>query len=154
MMSQATITSDNALLEMLRVRGSLGVSEISESLEVTPTAVRQRLARMMANGLIDREAVRAGRGRPKHRYLLTQKGLRLTGSNFADLAIALWREIRSIEDRELRRTLLTRVVKALAEGYAHQLRGRRPPNEWNRSLGFSGNGRCPLRFTSGTICRC
>jgi len=78
----------------------------------------------MAQGLIEREAVRAGRGRPKHRYDLTQKGRRLAGSNFTDLALALWREVRAIKDPQTRRELVARVVKALAEGYARQIDGQ------------------------------
>lgn len=122
-MSQVAATAEDALLEMLRIRGPLGVTEMAQELEVTPTAVRQRLARMMASGLVEREAVRAGRGRPSHRYYLTQKGLRLTGSNFADLALALWREVRLIEDREVRQALLMRVIKTLAADYARHIEG-------------------------------
>ena len=123
-MSTAVVNSDADLLELLRVTGPLDVSEMASAIEVTPTAVRQRLGRMMAQGLIDRDAVRIGRGRPKHRYRLTNKGLDLTGSNFPDLAMALWREINSVVNPDLRRELLRRVAKALARGYAGQIHGR------------------------------
>jgi predicted ArsR family transcriptional regulator len=96
---------------------------MAHSIEVTPTAVRQRLGRMMAQGLIEREAVRAGRGRPKHRYRLTDKGLGLTGSNFTDLAMTLWREINAVVNPALRRELLRRVARALARGYAERVKG-------------------------------
>jgi len=122
-MSTATPASDADLLEMLRPRGSMSVSEMADALDVTPTAVRQRLGRLMAEGLLEREAVRAGRGRPKHRYHLSAKGLRVTGSNFTDLAVALWREIGAIEDAGLRRTLLRRVVHSMARAYARQIEG-------------------------------
>jgi predicted ArsR family transcriptional regulator len=97
---------------------------MSREVEVTPTAIRQRLARLLALGLVEREPIRHGRGRPKHRYQLTQKGLRLTGSNFTDLALALWREISQIEDYEVRRTVLRRVIRSLANAYAHEVHGR------------------------------
>jgi predicted ArsR family transcriptional regulator len=96
---------------------------MADAAEVTPTAIRQRLTRLMAQGFIEREAVRIGRGRPRHRYRLTQKGLRLTGSNFTDLALALWREIGSIEDLGLRRELISRVIRAMASGYLRQIEG-------------------------------
>lgn len=123
-MSTLAPTSDVDLLGLLRAAGPLDVSQMAAKIEVTPTAVRQRLARLMAQGLIDRQPIRAGRGRPRHRYHLTRKGLRLTGSNFTDLALALWKEIRAIQDPELRRRLVSRVAKALARGYADQVRGR------------------------------
>jgi predicted ArsR family transcriptional regulator len=117
-------TSDTDLLELLRTRGPLGVSDLAVEIEVTPTAVRQRLTRLLTQGLVEREAIRNGRGRPRHRYRLTQKGLRLTGSNFADLAVVLWREMASIEDYEVRRNVLRRVVKALVDSYATQIDGK------------------------------
>ena len=43
------------------------------------------------------------------------KGLRLTGSNFTDLALALWSQLNTIADDEIRSELVGRVVKALAE---------------------------------------
>jgi len=101
----------------------MGVGELSRETAVTPTAVRQRLTRLLAHGLIERDLVRHGRGRPRHRYRLTQKGLRQTGSNFADLALALWREVSAIEDYEVRRAVLRRVVKTLAESYARHIEG-------------------------------
>ena len=94
--------------------------------KLRPTAVRQRLTRLMDQSMIQREAIRAGRGRPKHRYSLTDKGLRQTGSNFTDLALALWREIRTIGDENLSRDVLRRISRALAAGYASQIQGNTP----------------------------
>lgn len=123
----STVTSpstDNDVLELLRACGPLGVAELAREIDVTPTAVRQRLARLLAQGLVERQPVRNGRGRPKHRYRLTQKGLRYTGSNFADLALALWREVSKLEDYEVRRTVLRRVLQSLFDRYASQIQGR------------------------------
>jgi DeoR family suf operon transcriptional repressor len=123
-MSTVAPTTDADLLEMLRSSGAMDVTEMADVIEVTPTAVRQRLSRLLAQGLIEREAVRAGRGRPRHRYQLSDKGMRLTGSNFTDLAMVLWRELGSIPDAEVRRSILLKVSKALAEEYARQIDGR------------------------------
>jgi DeoR family transcriptional regulator, suf operon transcriptional repressor len=126
--------SDADLLDLLRITGSLRITEMAEALEVTATAVRQRLIRLMGQGMIQREPIRAGRGRPLHKYWLTDKGLRQTGSNFTDLAVVLWREVRSIPDGELRRDMLKRIARALAAGYTDQIQGDTPA-ERMRSLG-------------------
>ncbi len=123
-MNSTAENSDQTLLDLLRRNGSLGVADLAESLEVTATAVRQRLTRLMAEGLVQRELARAGRGRPKHRYSLTTKGLRSSGTNYADLATALWREIRGIREPEVRVGLLQRLVTTLSSGYASQIRGQ------------------------------
>jgi predicted ArsR family transcriptional regulator len=85
--------------------------------------VRQRLVRLMAQGLILRQLARAPRGRPSHRYELTEKGRRQTGANFVDLALALWKEVRAIEDTEVRRGLLQRIAKTMAAMYGDQVSG-------------------------------
>ena len=122
-MSVEAPTSDSGLLDLLRIAGPLGVAELSHAMEVTPTAVRQRLVRLMSQEAIQREAVRRGRGRPKHRYWLTEKGVRLTGSNFPDLAMALWTEVQEIGDSAIRKEALRRIARALATGYAEQVQG-------------------------------
>jgi DeoR family suf operon transcriptional repressor len=122
-MPEEIVSSDNAILDLLRKLDSLTVSELAESLKVTATAVRQRLNRLMAQGFIDRKALHAGRGRPSHRYALTSEGRRKTGSNFSDLAMALWQEIRSIEDPDVRRGLLQRISRRMVDSYADQIEG-------------------------------
>lgn len=119
-------SSDVAILDMLRRVESLGVPEMAEAMGVTATAVRQRLNRLMGQGLIERTAKRnesASRGRPGHVYSLTQRGRRKTGANFADLAFALWKEIRAIKDVEVRRGLLSRLATTLASMYGDQVTG-------------------------------
>jgi predicted ArsR family transcriptional regulator len=122
-MDQVTESSDVGILDLLRKAGPLGVAQLAAAMQVTATAVRQRLVRMMAQGLVDRQLARAGRGRPSHRYGLTDKGRRQTGANFVDLALALWKEIRAIEDPEVRRGLLQRIAKTMAGMYGDQVSG-------------------------------
>jgi len=122
-MNPEIVPSDVAILDLLRKRETLTVAELASLMEVTATAVRQRLTRLMAQGYVDRVAERAARGRPSYRYILTGDGRRKTGSNFADLAVALWQEIREIKDLEVRRGLLQRISKRLVEMYGDQIRG-------------------------------
>lgn len=119
-------SSDVAILDMLRRVDGLTVPQLSEAMGVTATAVRQRLTRLMGQGLIERHIHRDGestRGRPSHEYSLTEQGRRKTGANFADLAIALWREIRNIQDVDVRRGLIQRLAKTLAEMYGDRIGG-------------------------------
>lgn len=111
--------TDEPVVELLRGDVALGVTELSEALGVTATAVRQRLVRLMEAGVVVRQqsepAGPAGRGRPAHVYRLSEAGRRLGGDNFRDLAMVLWREVRSIEEPTFRRGLLTRIGRSLAE---------------------------------------
>ena len=143
-MSTAIPTADANLLNLLRALGPMDVAAMSGEFDVTPTAVRQRLTRLLGRGLVRREPVRNGRGRPKHRYQLTQKGLRLTGSNCADLALALLARIGSIEDFEVRRTVLRRVVKALAANYGQEIQGRTLLERMRSLAGLLAERRVPF----------
>jgi DeoR family transcriptional regulator, suf operon transcriptional repressor len=125
-MSIESPTSDSDFLDLLRAIGPLSVAELAVAMEVTPTAVRQRLIRMMGQGVLQRDVHRKGRGRPQHRYSLTDKGLRLTGSNFTDLAMTLWSEIRSVDNPEFRREMLRRIAHAMASKYSKQMEGNTP----------------------------
>ena len=62
----------------------------------------------------------------RHNYSLTEKGLRMTGSNFTDLAMTLSREVSTVANGNVRRDVLRRVAKALAAGYAGEIRGETP----------------------------
>ncbi len=77
----------------------------------------------MAQGLIQRQASPAGRGRPSHAYSLTDLGRREAGHNFVDLALVLWQEVRAIPDLAVRRGLLQRIAKQMAGLYADRIGG-------------------------------
>jgi DeoR family transcriptional regulator, suf operon transcriptional repressor len=153
-MAMHTETSDVGLIALLRERGALGVSELTAAMNVTATAVRQRLTRLMNQGLIQRETTKPPRGRPSHRYSLTEKGRRQTNSNFADLTVALWREVRSIKNPEIRNGMLQRLAKTLAEVYRSKIQGRNTAErmhdisalmaERNVSFAVERNGSLPV----------
>ena len=114
---------DRDLVEYVRREGSVTISQMVEFAGVTATAIRQRLTRLMEQGLLQRVSEPAGRGRPTHRYSLTPAGIRTSGNNFEDLAGVLWSEIRAVKDLDVRYGLLRRIVDRLAEIYREQLRG-------------------------------
>src|SRR3954464_6535827 len=106
-----TESSDKAMLDVLRRNGAVTISVLVAEMGVTATAVRQRLQRLMNDGLIERQAENKGRGRPNHRYSLTEKGERSAGTNFADMADVLWGQLKSVENPHIRR----RFFEAYAE---------------------------------------
>jgi predicted ArsR family transcriptional regulator len=56
-------------------------------------------------------------------------GLQRTDSNFLDLALTLWEEIRQSSDQELRREALRRIARALASVYADQSQDKMPAEQ-------------------------
>jgi DeoR family suf operon transcriptional repressor len=120
---QATPESDRAIVDFLRRKGEATIGDLVELLGVTATAVRQRLTRLMEQGLVERQAEAAGRGRPMHRYSLTEAGAKSGGNSYDQLAQVLWDEVRAIKDPEVRQGLLRRVSGRLAELYRGQVGG-------------------------------
>lgn len=110
-------TADHAFLQTLRRHGPSTIAELCDVLQVTATAVRQRLSRLQTAGLIGREMVRAGRGRPFHRYLVTETGLQLLGDNYRELALLLWEAVHESLDATARERVLTSVAQGMASRY-------------------------------------
>lgn len=125
---------DRDLLLAMRGGELMGIGELTERLQVTATAVRQRIERLLERGLLDREKVVAGRGRPTYQYRITDEGRRVNGADSTDLAEAMWRELLSIEDPELRGRMLRSVATRLGREYASQLDEDAPLEERMRVL--------------------
>lgn len=122
-MNSTSELSDRTIVDYLRRHAGATVSDLVEMAGVTATAVRQRLTRLMENGLVAREATVAGRGRPMHRYSLTPAGVRSGGTNYDLLAQVLWEEVREVRDPEVRQGLLKRISQRLAETYRAEMHG-------------------------------
>ncbi len=112
---------DRQLLLALRMGEAVGIGELTDSLGVTATAVRQRVERLLEQGLIEREKLVAGRGRPTFRYRLTSAGHQRTGTNPVELVDAMWREIVALPDDAVRRRLLESVAGRLGQRFAEEL---------------------------------
>lgn len=115
--------TDAAVVELLRVDSALEIGDLAQALGVTATAIRQRLDRLMRSGLVERTTVARPRGRPAHAYSLTAEGRRCGGENFRDLALVLWREVRSVREPSVRQGLLSRIGSAMAAMYRPEVSG-------------------------------
>lgn len=115
--------TDQSLVDYLRRHRGSTITDLVAFSGVTATAVRQRLNRLMGQGLVEREVERAGRGRPMHRYSLSEAGERSSGDNYAELVTALWSEMRAIADPDVRSGLVRRVAGRLADVYRDRIDG-------------------------------
>jgi predicted ArsR family transcriptional regulator len=124
-------SSDRPLLDLIRRSGPMPIAQMVAELKVTPTAVRNRLSRLVASGLVERKPEHGGRGRPRHVYVASAEAHKRLGQNYADLAVVLWEELmNSVPDRKLRRFLFGRITEKLAELYRAQIHGA----DWQQRL--------------------
>jgi DeoR family transcriptional regulator, suf operon transcriptional repressor len=151
-MAGQTETSDKMLLDCLRRRGPARIADLVAEMGVTATAVRQRIGRLMDNGLITRQTERLSRGRPNHRYALTEKGEQETGTNFNDLAIILWEEVKSVADPEMRRGLLKRIADRFVVRYRDGVQGATTSERMDSVARLMGEREIPFEVnTTGEL---
>ena len=120
-MTESISQSDREFLQQLQELGAATIPRICEVHGVTTTAVRQRLTRLQAAGLITRETVRAHRGRPHHEYRVTISGKKLLGDNYTELATVLWNQLNELSDVALKRQIVEQVRKALIHKYGRDV---------------------------------
>lgn len=112
---------DRELLVVMRTGDAFGVEGLTQALGVTATAIRQRIERLLGDGMIEREKVVGGRGRPTFQYRITSCGHQAAGANPSGLTNAMWRSILEIDDPELRSAMLGAVASKLGQHYADSL---------------------------------
>ena len=84
------------VLMTLKTRGPQSVAVIAKALDVTAEAVRQQMARLHADGLVDSESRSAGRGRPTQIWFLTAAGQRRFPDTHADMTVQMINAVRQV----------------------------------------------------------
>jgi predicted ArsR family transcriptional regulator len=115
------------VLSILQRQGAVTIKDLEASLGVTATAVRQQIVGLLADGYIQQEVVRAGRGRPRHVYSLTPKGRSLFPHHYDEFTNSLLREILISEGSGKVQELLGRMGRRMAAQYEGQLAGLTSP---------------------------
>jgi predicted ArsR family transcriptional regulator len=121
----AMLTTRQRLLQMLRLGGPLTAAEMSRSLGIGNTAVRQHVDRLQAQGWIEVVGLRRGGGRPGRVFALTPQADAHFPQGYDRLALELLDALSSLPDGSV---LLRRVLAARREGwnerYGPQLAGK------------------------------
>ncbi len=108
---------DQLVLELLRKEPGLTVTDLTDRLEVTATAVRQRLDRLEELCLIERQKCSTSRGRPVYQYTLSALGLRRVGVDYMEFAVAMWDVIQKYPDKLVRQNLLDAISQKMGHMY-------------------------------------
>lgn len=152
----ATSAAGMKIVKLLIGQPAKTVAELTEEADVTRTAVTEQLNELVAAGLVERSTERlSGRGRPRYVYQATEASLLLLFSESQRLLVpAIWEAIVRIGGAELKRKVLRRVSRTLAESYKSRIKGRTPSRrlrQLGKLLGEEGvlvdvieNGRRPV----------
>lgn len=116
-------TAVGRVLDVLLRQGSMTVKDIQDALDMSSTAIRQHLTRLLGEGLVTSHEERRGVGRPVKVYTLTNRARALTGCHCDYLAVTLLEEMVLLEGPEKMRVLLERVSRRLANLYEQEVSG-------------------------------
>ena len=120
-----TPSPDDRILHLLKTKGPATAAALARRLSVTPAAVRQQLATLLAGGLVAFEDHAGQVGRPKRVWRTTRAADARFPDSHAELAVGLVSSLReALGERALARVIAER-TRAQAEAYARLL----PPAE-------------------------
>lgn len=108
-----------AILGLLKRRGEARADELAAQLGITPSAVRQHLSGLVANGFVAHRPVKGGPGRPKHVFHLTAAAESFFPKAYPELTNEL---LAYVEDEDP--ALLARVFERRRDRRIDQARAR------------------------------
>ena len=82
-------TTRRAILLTIKKRGEARAEDLATALAITPSAIRQHLTALLAEGLVAIREQRGGAGRPKHVYSVTAAAEALFPKTYGELTCEL-----------------------------------------------------------------
>ncbi|QDS38254.1 helix-turn-helix transcriptional regulator [Brevibacillus brevis] len=122
MTNEGTSTRDQ-ILHMLKVKGSLPVSDMAVELGITEMAVRRHLNTLERDNLIKSTLVRQAMGRPTNVYSLSQEADELFPRNYSHLTLDFLQDIKEIDGLSKIEMLFRRRENRLEETYRSHMQG-------------------------------
>jgi predicted ArsR family transcriptional regulator len=128
-------TTKSAILTHLKRSGGSSIGELASGIGVTKMTVRQHLAVLERDGLVQSRQVRRATGRPHLMYSLTDRGDetfpkrydRLAGLLLEEVALLGAEEIAGLTPSEKKGLLFEKMAGRLQSRYESRLRGRGLP---------------------------
>ncbi len=124
--SQLMNSPAGQVLIYLQRRGPATIKELEKALGVTANAVRQQLSNLLADGHIEQQVERVGRGRPRYVYSLTAEGRALFPHHYDEFTNSLLHELLQTEGPQKVANLLGGMSRRLSEQYARQIVSQAP----------------------------
>lgn len=112
------------ILQLLKMRCSMTVSQLTEALHISAMGVRQHLAILQDEGLVGYESRKQGRGRPHHLYMLTDEANNLFPTTYANFAVGLMQEVAKFNGPGFINKVFRSRMKSQLETYQQRLSGK------------------------------
>jgi predicted ArsR family transcriptional regulator len=140
-----------AILDLLKIHGPTNAPALAKLRGVNLTAVRQQLAALRREGLVEIRVAKRRVGRPTHLFALTEKGDARFPQAYGPLALSLLRQIREIDGDAKIEKLLERRTRELAKAYRKRVKGRSAAERWRELARIRAEEGYMARATAGGL---
>ena len=117
-------TTRQSILNLLRRSGRMTASELSDALGIGPVGVRQHLALLERDDLVEIAGLRRGVGRPSHLYALTAHAEQLFPKQYDRLALDILGYISDTGGADAVERMLDARRSTLTRRYSARLAGK------------------------------
>ena len=112
------------ILQLLKMRANMTISQLTDALHISQMGVRQHLAILEAEGLVAHYQEKQGRGRPPHVYQLTDEANSLFPTTYANFAVGLMHEVAKFNGPGFINKVFRGRMEAQLEAYQLRLKGK------------------------------
>ena len=115
------------ILQLLKMRAGMTVSQLTDALPISQMGIRQHLAILEAENLVEYRREKQKRGRPLHIYRLTDQANSLFPTTYANFAVGLMHEVAKFNGPGFINKVFQERMKSQLQAYQQRLQGRDLP---------------------------
>ncbi len=112
------------ILQLLKMRARMTVSQLTDALHISAMGVRQHLAILEEEGLVEYYREKQARGRPHHLYGLTDEANSLFPTTYASFAVGLMHEVAKFNGPGFINKVFRGRMKSQLQSYQQRLQGK------------------------------
>ena len=115
------------ILQLLKMRASMTIGQLTDALHISQMGVRQHLAILESEGLVEHYQEKQGRGRPPHVYCLTDEANTLFPTAYASFAVGLMQEVAKFNGPDFINKVFRERMKSQLKAYQLRLKDKTLP---------------------------
>lgn len=115
------------ILQLLKMRASMTVGQLTDAMHISQMGVRQHLAILESEGLVEHYQEKQGRGRPPHVYRLTDEANTLFPTAYASFAVGLMHEVAKFNGPGFINKVFRERMKSQLKAYQLRLKDKTLP---------------------------
>jgi predicted ArsR family transcriptional regulator len=112
------------ILQLLKMRAGMTVSQLTDALPISQMGIRQHLAILEAEDLVEYNREKQKRGRPLHIYRLTEQANNLFPTTYANFAVGLMNEVAKFNGPGFINKVFQERMKSQLQTYQQRLQGK------------------------------